>query len=110
MPPSAPNTITVKDSNLIAILSYLSILVFIPYFMAENNQFVKYHAKQGLILFIIEVAVSVLSMFLGFSMLGIINILMYLINLGLIVLSIIGIVNVIKGEMKPLPIIGTLIK
>ena len=90
------------EKDLIAILSYLGILFLIPMLASKDNAFAQFHAKQGLVLFIAEVAT-------GF--LGAIPILGWFVILPIgsiiwFVLSIIGIVNVLGGKQTPLPIIG----
>ncbi len=90
-----------EKPNLIAILSYLGILVLIPLLVAKEDEFVQYHAKQGLILLII----GVISMFIGlFPFIG--WILAPFIFLAWFILSIIGIINVLKGKKKELPVVG----
>ncbi len=51
----------VKEGKPFAILAYLSILCIIPLIARKDNSFCLFHAKQGLVLFIAEVAVFVLS-------------------------------------------------
>ena len=87
--------------NAIALLSYLSILFLVPLLAAKEDNFAQYHAKQGLTLFI----ASVVGMFIGvIPILG--WILAPFISLACIILAIIGLVNVVKGEKKELPLIG----
>ncbi len=83
------------------ILAYLGILVIIPFIMAKENPSVKFHIKQGLVLLVIEAVIWVLGMFVSplwmiFS----------LVNLATLILSIIGIVNVVNGQEKELPVVG----
>lgn len=97
---------TVYEKNtLMAVLAYLSILVLIPLLVAKDDPFVKFHVKQGLVLAIIGLLVSILSMgmmmWIFFPIVGIIN-------LGLLALSIMGIVNVIQGKEQKLPLVGHL--
>ena len=87
--------------NILAIISYLGILCLIPILIKEEDEFVKFHAKQGLVLFIAEVATMLIAWipiigWIGAPILWIIW----------IVLAIIGIMNVAKGKKAPLPIIG----
>jgi hypothetical protein len=44
----------------------------------------------------------------GFSFIGIISFIFGLAGLGICALAIIGIINAAKGEMKPVPVLGTL--
>lgn len=82
-----------------AIVAY--ILFFIPLLTdAKNDPFVKYHIKQGLVLFISWVAVSVLSWIPPIMFIS------WILHLALTVLFVIGILHAINGEEKPLPFIG----
>ncbi|MDD3491709.1 MAG: hypothetical protein PHG13_02005 [Candidatus Pacebacteria bacterium] len=108
------------ENKIFGILSYISILCLIPLFTKKDDSFVYFHAKQGLVLFGFEVAVSVifriitgifLGAHMGFAALGIIGIIgsfLTLINIGFAVLAIIGIINVFGGKTKKLPLIGSL--
>lgn len=100
----SPATAEAKPSEnrvLMGVLAYLGILVVVPYLLAKSDPFVRFHIKQGLVLVVIELGVWVLSMtsMIFFGLIG-------LINLGAVVLSIIGIVNVINNREKELPIVG----
>lgn len=84
-----------------AILAY--IIFFIPLLTdSKKDPFVKYHVKQGLVIFLGWVLVGILGMFLpwGFWWLE------RLLDLGLFILMIMGIISASKGEQKPLPVIG----
>ncbi|OHA01498.1 MAG: hypothetical protein A3C12_01855 [Candidatus Sungbacteria bacterium RIFCSPHIGHO2_02_FULL_49_20] len=91
------------DSNnvVMSVLAYIGPLVAVSYFVAKDNPFVKFHIKQGLVLFVIEVAVW----FVG-TMLWQLWMLFNLINLATLILAIIGIINVTQGKEKELPIVG----
>ena len=85
-----------------AVLCYLGILVLIPLLTdAKNEAFVKFHVKQGLVLLIFEVIVSIVWAipFLGW----IVGAIGWVIG---VVLFIIGLINAIGGQEKELPIIG----
>ena len=92
-----------KDKNTgMAVVAY--IIFFIPLLTdAKNDPFVKYHVKQGLVLFICAVIVwfivSIIP-FLGW-------IIAPLLNIAILVLAIIGIINAVNGVEKPLPLIGS---
>lgn len=90
-----------EGGNAIAILSYLGILVIVPILVDKENDFVKFHIKQGLTLLV----TGIISMFIG--VVPIIGwMLAPFITLALIVLAILGIVNVLGGKKKELPLIG----
>ncbi len=89
-----------KKNTGMAVIAY--IIFFIPLLTeAKNDPFVKFHVKQGLVLFIgyiIEMFVGAIP-FLGW-------IIAPLLGIFLLILFILGIMNVLKGEQKPLPVIG----
>jgi len=90
-----------EKGNAIAVLSYLGILVIIPILTNKDDDFVKFHIKQGLVLLI----VWVFNMFVGVvPILG--WIIAPLIALVLLVFVVIGIINVLSGKKKQLPLIG----
>jgi len=90
-----------EGGNAIAVLSYLGILVIIPILVDKENDFVKFHIKQGLTLLV----TGIIGMFVG--VVPIIGwIIAPFITLALIVLAILGIVNVLGGKKKELPLIG----
>ena len=102
-----------QDNKIMAILAYLGILVLIPILAAKESPFARYHANQGLILFIASIAVYIvyyiLALVLAFSGLGWLLYILYLVvAIGIFVFVILGIVNAVKGECKPLPLIGNL--
>ena len=90
-----------EDGKLMAILSYVGVLSLVPYLAEKDNKWVRYHAIQGVNLFIIEVI---------FYIIRVIPILGWIVGwLGSIVtlvISIIGIINACNGETKELPIVG----
>lgn len=94
-----------NNHTILAAIAYIGPLVIASYLMGKDNEFVKFHTKQGFVVFGIEVLVWILgSMMYGFWMI------MSLINLATLILSIIGIVNAVQGQKKELPIIGSLAK
>ena len=108
------------DKKVMAYLSYIGILSLIPFFSEKNDEFVQYHAKQGLNLFIIEVAFTIISQILfvianadifgvTFWFLAlIITIFSRFIYALFFAMSILGIVNVSKGLQVPLPVLGSI--
>ncbi len=95
----------IQENKVFAILAYIWILFLVPLLAAPNSKFSKYHANQGLILFITWFAVLVLSfIFRLIPILGIIiSVILYLCFISLMV---IGIVNASQGKAKALPLIG----
>ena len=89
-----------ENNKLMGILSYIGILVLIPIFAAKDDPFVRYHANQGLVNFIVALVAGVLTA------IPIVGIVAGLVGIVCFVFSILGIINAVKGEMKPLPLIG----
>jgi len=85
--------------------------VLVPILAAKDSKFARFHANQGLVLFIANVAWSIVSSILSTILnsinLGIIASLLSVVSLLFLVLAIIGIVNVVNGKAKELPLIGS---
>ena len=103
-----------EDSNdkVYGILAYIGILVLVP-LLAGKTQFARFHANQGLVLFIADIILGVMIGIttLVLSPLGIIGailggIVSGVVGLCIFVMAIIGIIGAANGEMKSLPIIG----
>jgi uncharacterized membrane protein len=90
-----------EDNKLMGILSYIGVLCLIPLLTKKDNEFVFFHAKQGVVLFIAEVITAFVAAipFLGW-------VIALLASLLWIILSIVGIVNVLGDKTKELPILG----
>lgn len=104
-----------KEANkAAALLSYIWVLVIVTLIIAPDSKFAKYHANQGVSLLVCEVIYGIVKYILGIicgfiPIIGsIIMALFGLIGIVFLVLRILGIVNVIKGEAKPLPLIGSI--
>ena len=48
----------IELNNRLSLLSYLGILVLIPIFLVKRSRFAKFHANQGLVLLIADVAIN----------------------------------------------------
>ncbi len=96
-----------------AAIGYISVLCFIPYFFAGNRSFVLWHGKQGLTLFLAELAGGILIWildgtlgripFLGILVVGLVQLVILLVSLALAVL---GFMRAISGEQLSLPWLG----
>lgn len=102
----------IESGKAMSILSYIGILALIPYFAEKNNQYVRYHAVQGLNLFLLNiiysVAYSILTMILAFiPVVGwILVMLLGLLSYGFLALSIIGIVYACQDKAKEIPVVN----
>lgn len=84
-----------------AIVAY--IIFFIPLLTdAKKDPFVKYHVRQGFLIFLGWIAVSIISWILPWFL----HFIVWLLNLAVFILMIIGIMSAAKGEQKPLPVVG----
>jgi len=95
-----------EKNKVMGILAY--VIFFVPLLVAKDSPFAKYHANQGLSLFIVMFAsLTVLTIlafipFVGFVF-GLLHIVVYL---GWLVLVVLGILNAANGKCVPLPVIG----
>ncbi|MFD2044831.1 DUF4870 domain-containing protein [Ornithinibacillus salinisoli] len=95
----------VKNNKGLAILAYIGFLFIVPLLAAKESKFAMYHTNQGLILFIIGVAVyivgSIIPVIGWFLILPVGSVLW-------LIWAIIGIINAANGKEKPLPWIGNM--
>ncbi len=100
--PTVQQSSAPQKNTLMSVLSYIGPLVIVSYVVSKDDPFVKFHIKQGLVLLAIEAAVWVAGMVM-WQLYPILSI----VNLGTLILSIIGIVNVVQGQQKELPLVGS---
>jgi len=97
-----------EKNKVMGILAYLGPLCLVPLITAKDSPYAKYHANQGLVLFLVEIACGIITLagilipFIGF-LFYILHVLLYLVFLVLIIL---GIINAAAGKCVPLPVIG----
>lgn len=93
---------TVREQDKIQlVLCYLGILSLIPLLTVKDSEFVKWNAKQGLVLFI------------AFVVLGFLNVIPFLGQIiwcagfvGYVVAVILGITKSLKGQRWPIPLVS----
>ena len=102
---SSESKVDKGNSTVMGVLSYLGILVVIPLIMSKKDPFVKFHIKQGLVL-----AVAEIILWFAIRLFWILSPLIALLDLGVLILSIIGIINVIQNKEKELPLVGSFSK
>ncbi len=96
-----------KDSNvkIVSILAYF--LIGIIWYFADGkvrkNQIAKFHVKQALNLFIINVVLSIVASMFLFGLFGLLS---GIINLAMLVFWILGLINAINQNKAAIPIIG----
>ena len=102
----------IEQNKVMGVLAYLSWLVLIPIFAAKGSKFARFHANQGLVLAITEIAWWIVQGILSSVLysiswrLGFISTILGLVNIVFLVLLVIGIMNAANGRAKELPVIG----
>jgi uncharacterized membrane protein len=95
-----------QQNTGMALISYLGILFIVPLLTdAKNDPFVKFHIKQGLTLFLMEMTLVFVAAvpFIGF-------LLALFAGPVSLLFTILGIINAATGKTKELPLIGSLAK
>ncbi len=89
------------EQTVFAILSYLGILVLIPLLVKKDDDFVHFHAKQGLVLLLVWVAVWILGMipFVGW-------IFSSFLSVALLIICLIAIIKVLTGKKWEIPVLS----
>ncbi|MDD4332508.1 MAG: hypothetical protein PHT51_00120 [Patescibacteria group bacterium] len=86
----------VENNKGVVAFSYIWILFLIPLLTKKKSEFAQFHAKQGLVLFALEVLGM---LFMWVPLLG------QLFMLALLVISVMGIVKTLNGEWWEIPYI-----
>ena len=91
----------ISNNKVMAFLSYLWILFIVPLIAAPNSPYAKFHANQGLLLFLFDIVIAIVAM------IPVVGWIISAVGGALVLIfRIIGIVNSLKGEAKELPLIG----
>jgi len=95
MPPQAPvsSDQDIEQNKIWALLSYFHVLFLIPLLAKRDSKFCQFHAKQGLLMFI-------LWFFVWIPILG------WLMGIALAIAWIIVVINVLQGKYWKIPVIG----
>lgn len=97
--PSKPsNPKDVEENKILAAISYLWLMSLIMLLVKKDSEFVQFHAKQGLILFIISV---ILWFIPGIG---------WLLNVIVFIFIVIGFLKALAGEKWELPLLADIAK
>ncbi len=91
-----------EDRRMMAIMAYIPFLCFLPLIKMKDDQYAYFHARQGLILFFIEIVAFI------FSFPHISQLFWVAIIIACIGCAIAGIMFAVQGKSHRLPIIGDL--
>lgn len=86
----------IEQNKDIAAFSYLWIMSVIVYLLKRKSPFVRFHAKQAMVLFVLSIVVWLIPVVNG------------ILELGVLALMVIGFLHAAQGERKDVPIIGPL--
>ena len=112
----------IKEGKSIAWLSYLNILFLIPLLVQPENPYTRYHARQGLMLFLLEVALGIVwGILFGIAWaiaaatyggavfcIPLVAAIMGILYVLTLVLAIIGIIQSASGKFWRMPVFGPL--
>jgi uncharacterized membrane protein len=100
---SSPTPSSSKNTSMAA-LAY--VIFFIPLLTdAKDDPFVKYHVKQGLLLLILGIALSIVnSILLRIPFIG--WIISFVLGVGMFALWLMGLMNALNGKQEPVPLVG----
>lgn len=87
----------IEENSVVAAMSYIYILCLLPLFLKRKSKFAQFHAKQGLLLFIVEV---LLGWFFPFPIIG------WALGLLVLLLAFLGVVNALNGKYWEMPFVG----
>jgi uncharacterized membrane protein len=93
-----------EEGRMAAIMSYIPLLCFIPLLNMPDNKEARLHARQGTLLFIVELFAAV------FLVDGIAHFIFKVILIVAIVFSLIGIFFALQGKNYKLPFIGEFVE
>ena len=93
----------IQEGKIFAVIGYLGILCLVPLLFKKENKFALFHGKQGLVLFLGEVTLGIISVipFLGWFV-GFLGVLLF----G--ILSLIGIIQALTGNYWKMPVVSDL--
>ena len=93
-----------SKEKALAILAYFGPLFLLAVLLAPESHFAKYHANQGLVLFLSEVVVSAI-IWIG-RYIPLIGWTFQLLNIFIVILFFLGLSHAIREVEEPLPFVG----
>jgi uncharacterized membrane protein/ribosomal protein L32 len=117
----------IKDNKIFALLSYIGPLFLVPVLAAPKSKYARFHANQGLVLFLAEIIIALplraldwvngfifgnFPLFNGWlsfvpAVIGAaISLVGLVVGMLALVLAVIGVINAFQGKANELPFIG----
>jgi uncharacterized membrane protein len=96
-----PKSKDIDENKLIAAIGYLGVLCLIPLLVKRDSAFCQFHGKQGLVLFLVWLVLSMINVL---PILG--QLIWVLGSIVLLVLVILGMVHALNGEEWEMPVLG----
>lgn len=89
-----PDKKDIEQNKVTAAIGYVGVLCFVPLLMKRNSKFAQFHAKQGLMLFGLEVVSWIIPP------------LAFVIMVIAVIVSIMGVINALDGKYWEMPLLG----
>lgn len=90
----------IQDGKIYATIGYLWILCFVPLLLKKENKFALFHGKQGLVLFLGEIAAAIIMMIPILGLIGLLSLFIFA------VMSLIGIIQALMGNYWKMPVVA----
>lgn len=94
----------IEQNKMMAVIGYVSILCFLPLLLKKDSPYAQFHAKQGLALFVIEVASFVLSWTVILAPVSTI------VSFVCLLATLYGMYFAMNGEQKEIPGVSNIVK
>ena len=88
-----PKDKDIEDNSFLAAIGYIGIVCIVPLFLKRNSKFAQFHAKQALLLLIIEVVAWIIPP------------IAWIFYILAVILSVMGIKAALEGKYWELPLI-----
>ena len=90
----------IQEGKFFAVTGYLFVLCFVPLLLKQDNKFAQFHGRQGLVLFIFEMAAAIVK---SIPVIGDVVFSFAYVVLG--IASLLGIVRVLMNEYWEMPVV-----
>lgn len=96
-----------SDEKVMGAIAYLGILFLVPLLAKKDSKFAMFHAKQGLVLFIVEIILWIVNFVLVISVVGLfIAWILWIIWFIILIFALIGLIQALSGKYWKLPVLG----